>query len=262
MKKLIHSSNAMSPATDQIASVQPPDIVLQDIALAYRNVVAIEGLSGRFVHGSLTAIVGTNGAGKTTLLKGLLGLMRPAQGRIQCPWTSREMAYLSQASEIDRRFPITVADFVAVGLWRRVGGLRAVNRPLKQSIRDAVIAVGLQDFEQAWINDLSGGQFQRVRFARLLVQDAPVVLLDEPFAGIDSPTVLDLLHLIDQWHAASKTVITVLHDLELVKAYFPNTLVLSGKKFFWDQTEQSLSAFEQSNREQRRLPGPSSRSFS
>jgi zinc/manganese transport system ATP-binding protein len=224
------------------------DIVLHELSLGYRDTVAISGLTGKFAHKSLTAVVGPNGGGKTTLLKGLLGLVRPIQGRIECPWPSRAMAYLSQANEVDRGFPVTVSDFVALGLWNRIGSLRAVKRPLKQCIDDAIAAVGLQGFEHAWISDLSGGQFQRVRFARLLLQDAPVVLLDEPFAGVDTPTVEILLQIVARWHSASKTVIAVLHDLEIARQHFPRTLVLANRALSWGETPESLAVLEASGR--------------
>lgn len=237
-----HSSSCALPFSGGGAGGPSTDIVLHGVALGYRNAVAISGLSGRFAQGSLTAIVGPNGAGKTTLLKGLLGLVRPTQGWMECRWPARAMAYLSQTNEVDRGFPITVSDFVALGLWNRVGSLRAVGRPFRQCIADAIAAVGLQGFEHTWISGLSGGQFQRVRFARVLVQDAPVVLLDEPFAGIDTPTVEDLLRLIARWHAEAKTVVTVVHDLELVRAHFPRTLALAGHGLSWGETPESLNA--------------------
>lgn len=217
-------------------------LVLHDVCVGYRGGAVLAGVTGRFAPGSLTAIVGPNGAGKTSLLKGMLGLLPLRQGRIECRHPRQAIAYLAQANEVDRGFPVSVEDFVALGLWSRIGGFGAVTRPLARCVHDAITAVGLQGSERAWIGELSGGQFQRVRFARLLVQDAPVVLLDEPFAGIDAATVSDLLRLIADWHAQGKTVIAVLHDLDLVRGHFPVTVALAGRLLAWGATHRSLAA--------------------
>ena len=231
-----NSSAANSPAED------PHGLVLHDVCIGYRGGAVLSGVTGRFGPGSLTAIVGPNGAGKTSLLKAMLGLLPLRQGRVECRHPRRAIAYLAQAIEVDRGFPVTVEDFAALGLWPRIGGFGAVTRPLARRVRDAIAAVGLHGSERAWIGELSGGQFQRVRFARLLVQDAPVVLLDEPFAGIDAATVSDLLRLIAGWHAQGKTVIAVLHDLDLVRGHFPQTLALAGRALAWGATPQALAA--------------------
>ncbi|WP_435476651.1 metal ABC transporter ATP-binding protein [Variovorax sp. GB1P17] len=217
-------------------------VILHEVTLGYRSGAVVDGISGRFPPASMTAVVGPNGAGKTTLLKGVLGLIPLRKGAVECAHPRRAMAYLAQASEVDQGFPVTVEDFVAVGLWTRIGGLGAVTPPLAQRVRDAIAAVGLHGSEEAWIGELSGGQFQRVRFARLLAQDAPIVLLDEPFSGIDAPTVADLLRLIAGWHVQGKTIIAVLHDLDLVRAHFPQTLALAGRVLAWGDTAQALRA--------------------
>ena len=230
-------------------------LALHDVCLGYRGGAVLTGVTGRFAPGSLTAIVGPNGAGKTSLLKGMLGLIPLRRGRVAPTHGRQAIAYLAQASEVDRGFPVSVEDFAALGLWPRIGGLGAVTRPLARQVRDAIAAVGLHGSERAWIGELSGGQFQRVRFARLLVQDAPVVLLDEPFAGIDAATVSDLLRLIAGWHAQGRTVIAVLHDLDLVREHFPLTLALAGRALAWGATPQALMALADTL-DQARAPAP------
>ncbi len=192
----------------------------------------------------MTAIVGPNGAGKSTLLKGLLGLLRPLRGTVESRYPQSALGYLAQASEIEPQFPVRVEDFVAVGLWTRIGGLRAVSRTLARRVDEAIVAVGLQDQASHWIGELSGGQFQRMRFARLLAQDPSVILLDEPFSGVDEPTVLTLLQLIHAWHAQGRTVIAVLHDRQLVRTHFPQTLVLAERVLAWGATRSALDAQE------------------
>lgn len=219
-----------------------PALGLQHVTLGYRGVPAVVDVNGRFPAGSLTAIVGPNGGGKTTLLKGLLGLLRPQRGRIVCAEPHSAIAHLAQRSEVDPTFPITVADFVAIGLWSVTGSLQGVTRPQALKVASALRDVGLDGAGGRWVSELSGGQFQRMRFARLLVQDAPVVLLDEPFAGVDEGTVEALLRLVVAWHGRGRTVIAVLHDRERVRRHFPLTLALDRRVLGWGETATTLAA--------------------
>lgn len=216
------------------------DLALHDVSLGYGTALAVQGADGRFAQGSLTAIVGPNGGGKSTLLKGLLGLMRPLRGTIESRHPRSALGYLAQAGEVDPQFPVSVEDFVAVGLWPRIGCLRRTPPSLAGRVGQAMAAVGLQGMQSRWIGELSGGQFQRMRFARLLAQDPPVVLLDEPFAGIDEPTAAALLQLVHAWHAQGRTVIAVLHDREMVREHFPRTLALAGRVLAWGDTRSVL----------------------
>jgi zinc/manganese transport system ATP-binding protein len=187
--------------------------------------------------GSLTAIVGPNGAGKSTLLKGITGRLRPLKGRIEiADGLKRSMAYLPQHAAIDRTFPITAFELAALGLWPRLGAFRDVGRAERERVVQAMAAVGLEGFEPRTLDRLSGGQLQRVLFARVLVQDSPLVLLDEPFASIDAKTTADLMDLIERWHNEQRTVLTVLHDLDLVRERFPNVLVLAREVIAWGET--------------------------
>ena len=173
----------------------------------------------------MTAIVGPNGAGKSTLLKALLGLAPRIEGRIEC--TARRIAYLPQQAEIDRSFPISVLDTVLLGRWSRFGAFGKAAKADMHDAQHAIESVGLAGFERRPIDTLSVGQFQRVLFARLLLQDADLVLLDEPFAAIDSKTVADLMDVIRRWRSEKRTVIAVLHDLDQVRRDFPNSLLLA-----------------------------------
>src|SRR5208283_3582219 len=187
-------------------------LVLRDLTLTYERHPAVHHLSGALARGSLTAFVGPNGAGKSTLLKGIVGQMRPAEGIIERVDLSRGgIAYLPQHAEIERRFPISVIDTVLLGHWRRIGWAGAANEAMREAARKALAAVGLDGFERRPIETLSVGQFQRVLFARLIVQDAELILLDEPFAAVDWRTSEDLLHLVEGWHRERRTVAAVLH---------------------------------------------------
>jgi zinc/manganese transport system ATP-binding protein len=220
------------------------DLILRNVSFGYGAALAVREMSGQFASGSMTAIMGPNGGGKTTLLKGLLGLLRPLRGTVESRHPRSALGYLAQASEVEPEFPISVEDFVAVGLWSRIGGLRAVPPTLASRVAEAIAAVGLQDRASRWIGELSGGQFQRMRFARLLAQDPAMVMLDEPFAGVDERTTAALLRLIHGWHAQGKTLIAVLHDQELVRAHFPQTLLLAGQVLAWGDTCRVLSGPE------------------
>ena len=218
-------------------------ISFDNVTLGYDRHPAVHHLRGTILSGSLTAVVGPNGAGKSTLLKGITGALTPLSGRIDIGGLPRErVAYLPQAADIDRSFPISVFDLVAMGLWKRRGLFGGIGRSDWVLISEAMSAVGLTGFENRPIGTLSGGQMQRALFARLLLQDAPVILLDEPFTALDSRTVTDLVDIISRWHAEERTVIAVLHDLELVRGHFPDALLLAREPVAWGPTAEALSA--------------------
>jgi len=217
-------------------------VSLHDLTLAYRRHPAVHHLHGEFASGSLTAVVGPNGAGKSTLLNALAGLVEPSAGQINlAPMRNPRVAYLPQQAQIDRSFPITVLDVVMLGHWAAIGSWRGVKRQQQVAAVHALGAVGLAGFEQRVIAELSAGQFQRVLFARVLLQDAPLILLDEPFAAIDARTTVDLLQVVHRWHAESRTVIAVLHDIEQVREHFPQTLLLAREAIAWGPTASVLT---------------------
>lgn len=217
-------------------------LAFQNLTLGYDRHPAVHHLSGEIGEGSLLAIVGPNGAGKSTLLKGIVGALRPLGGKIsRNGFAARDVAYLPQIAEIDRSFPISVFDLVAMGLWKRAGLLGGIGNGDAQKIAEAIQAVGLRGFEDRAIGTLSGGQMQRALFARLLLQDARVILLDEPFASLDSKTVSDLLELVHRWHGEKRTVVAVLHDFDLVKQHFPESLLLAREPVAWGKTAEALS---------------------
>ena len=220
-----------------------PLLAFHDLTLGYDRHPAIHHLDGPVAAGSLTAIVGPNGSGKSTLLKGMVGILRPLGGRIDKDGLKpTDIAYLPQLSEIDRSFPASVADLVALGLWGRRGMLGRITRADRAAIDQALEIVGLAGFQARGIDTLSGGQMQRALFARVLLQDARLILLDEPFNAIDTRTVRDLVGVIHGWHGEGRTVLTVLHDLVLVRADFPKTLLLARRPVAWGRTQDVLKA--------------------
>lgn len=216
-------------------------LTFRDLTLGYSDHPAVHHLNGAVTQGSLTAIVGANGSGKSTLMKGIVGVLAPMDGAsIAAPGT--RIAYLPQQSELDRTFPARVVDLVSMGLWPKRGLLRRHTAQDKAAVKQALTQVGLAGFEERPIDTLSGGQLQRALFARVLVQDADIILLDEPFNAIDARTVVDLVALIKHWHAEKRTVAVVVHDLDLVRAHFPETLLLARRPVAWGPTADVLTA--------------------
>ena len=209
-------------------------IILHDVTLRHGARVIVSGLSGQFAPGSLTALIGANGAGKTTVLRAIVGLHPVASGDIDPGGLKpSQIALLPQGSHMDRTFPITCRDVVALGSVG-LGAFRPMTRSSLAATDAALARVGLQDVGGRPIQALSAGQFQRVLFARTIVQDAALILLDEPFTSVDAATTRVLLSVIQDWHAQGRTVIAVLHDLDLVRRHFPHTLLLAGAVGHWD----------------------------
>lgn len=216
-----------------------PVLSFTDLTLGYDRHPAVHHLSGDVARGSLTAVVGPNGSGKSTLMKGIVGVLAPLGGAVRVAPDTR-IAYLAQQSEIDRTFPARVIDLVRLGLWTKRGLLGRYDATDRANCRSALSAVGLAGFEERPLDTLSGGQLQRALFARVLVQDADLILLDEPFNAIDSRTVADLVALIRAWHGQQRTVMVVAHDLDLVRRHFPETLILSRRMIAWGETAKVL----------------------
>jgi zinc/manganese transport system ATP-binding protein len=218
-------------------------IKFRDVTLGYDRHPAVHHLNGEVVQGALLAVVGPNGAGKSTLFRGLAGILKPLSGSIDLGGLDiRDIAYLPQSVDIDRTFPISVFDLVGTGLWRTTGFFGGMGKAAREKITQALAAVGLNGFENRSIGTLSGGQMQRMLFARALLQDARLIVLDEPFNAIDAKTSADLLALVKRWHGEGRTVLAALHDMDLVRAHFPETLLLARGPVAWGLTAQVLTA--------------------
>ena len=218
-------------------------IKFQNVTLGYDRHPAVHHLNGEVASGALVAVIGPNGAGKSTLFRGLAGILKPLAGSIHLGGLDiKDIAYLPQTADIDRTFPISVYDFVGTGLWRRTGFFGGMGKAAREKIAQALAAVGLNGFENRSIGTLSGGQMQRMLFARVLLQDARLIVLDEPFNAIDAKTSADLLALVKRWHGEGRTVLAALHDMELVRNHFPETLLLARGPVAWGATADVLTA--------------------
>lgn len=223
------------------AQASPEALRLTDLALAYQGREVVSGVSGRFAPGRLTAIIGPNGAGKSSLLAAIMGRLSPSAGHIDLPSALRaHLAWLPQQAQIERSVPMHVADVVALGLWRELGPFGGLRADQRQRVQAALDAVGLGAQAERPVAALSAGQCQRMLFARVLVQDARLVLLDEPFNAVDEDTAADLMVIVRRWRDEGRTVIAVLHDLQLVRAAFDEVLWLNRRCLAWGPTAEVL----------------------
>ena len=218
---------------------------LDNLTVTYQAHPALHHVSGYFSPGSMTAVVGPNGSGKSTLLKAIAGLLPLHGGKIHgalsVNFAPKHIAYLPQFNAIDRSFPIDVRDCVLLGCWGSAGAWGSVATAMQARADVALRAVGLEGFERRSLDSLSGGQLQRAMFARMLVQDAQLLLLDEPFNAIDTKTCTDLLQLLRLWQRQQRTVIAVLHDQAQARQYFPETLLLAREVVSWGATKAVLT---------------------
>jgi zinc/manganese transport system ATP-binding protein len=215
-------------------------VTFSDFTLGYNSHPAVHHLNGVVKKGSLTAVVGANGSGKSTLMKGIVGVLKPMSGAHVVAGGTR-IAYLPQQSELDRSFPARVVDLVSLGLWPRRGLLGRHRPEDREAVAKAILAVGLEGFEKRPLDTLSGGQLQRALFARVLVQDADLILLDEPFNAVDAKTIGDLVALIKRWQGEKRTIMVVVHDLDLVRSHFPEALLLARQPIAWGDARAALA---------------------
>ncbi len=217
-------------------------IEFKNLTLGYNRHPAVHNLSARIAEGELLALVGPNGAGKSTLMKAILGHISPMEGKILFHGIAKQdIAYLPQASAVERSFPMTAFQFVSSGIWHECGITRRILKQDSERVHDALERVGLASFEKRTLDALSGGQFQRLLFARKLIQNARLVLLDEPFTGVDEQTIEDLMTLILGMNKTGATVIAVIHNRALVKQYFPKAMLLSRELIGFGDTESVLT---------------------
>jgi len=207
-------------------------ITVNELTVDYDGVTAIEDVNFAVRAEKLTAIVGPNGAGKSTLIKALLGLNPTRTGTISCFGTSpkqyrKDISYVPQRAQIDWEFPANVFDVVAMGLYGELGLLRRFSSAHKDRVHSALTDVDMADFTTRQISQLSGGQQQRVFLARSIVQDAELILLDEPFGGIDAKSEAVIVDILRRQKQNGKSIVAVHHDLSTVKDYFDDVILLN-----------------------------------
>ncbi|MFC0582531.1 metal ABC transporter ATP-binding protein [Micrococcoides hystricis] len=210
-----------------------PAVTVRDLSVAYRNNVALQHANLSVPTGSVFGIVGPNGAGKSTLLNGILGLIPTLHGSVKffdqpLRRVRKRVGYMPQNTSVDWDFPTTVKDVVLMGTYQRLGWFRRPGSAEKDIAGAAMERTGVADLAKRQIGQLSGGQRQRVFLARTLAQEADIVLLDEPFAGVDARTQAAIIDVLHGLRDEGKTVVMVHHDLGTIPQYCDHVALLNG----------------------------------
>lgn len=223
-------------------------LIVENLTIGYNRHPAVHHLSFFLKSGEPLLVVGPNGAGKSSLLKTLVGLEKPLEGKINffdettlAKIKRPALAYLPQISEINRQFPIKLKDFVALGFIPNLGFFKTQNKFHKQRVLNMLADFSLEKLAHAPIEQLSGGQLRRAEFVRLMLMDAPLIMLDEPFNALDASMIKVLLKLLKTWEKAGKTIIIVAHDWQRLKAFFPKTLLLAREVITFGKTDKVLT---------------------
>jgi len=231
------------------ADLGPAHLAVEGLSLRYGSQAspALDDLSFRVPEGTRVALVGPNGAGKSTLFKAMVGLLRPQEGRVLVhglPFGHDKdcVAYVPQREEVDWRFPVSVLDVVLMGRYARLGWFRRPGRADRAAAMDCLGRLGIGDLAGRPIGDLSGGQQQRVFLARALVQEPHILLLDEPFAGVDVTSQELVLDLLDDLRERRVTVIVATHDLQLAAERFEQVLLLNHRLLAFGPADEVFRA--------------------
>lgn len=219
---------------------------VRDLKVGYQEVLALEGITFTAECGRSVALIGPNGAGKSTLLKALAGLLRADGGSILWrgkPLTSssHEIAYLPQRGDVDWNFPITVRGLVEMGRFPNLGWWKKYSAHDEEIVERALTTMNLQDLQDRQISALSGGQQQRTFIARALAQEAHVLLLDEPFTGLDRPAQESLASLFKELAAEGRLLIASHHDLQTVKGNFDDVLLIRRNQVAYGEVEKAFT---------------------
>ena len=226
-------------------------IRIEHLSVSYKETLALKDISLVLQGPTITGIIGPNGAGKSTLLKSMLGII-PHEGHAfiddkEMKKSLKKVAYVEQKIHIDYNFPIKVKECVSLGLYPSIPLFHTLKAKHWKKVADALEIVGLSDYAERQISQLSGGQFQRVLIARCLVQEADYIFLDEPFAGIDSISEEIIMNTLRDLKKAGKTVLIVHHDLGKVPHYFDQVLLLNKELIAFGPTKET---FNQANLKQ------------
>jgi ABC-type Mn2+/Zn2+ transport system ATPase subunit len=222
------------------------ELVIDGLSVSYRNILALSGVSMATSCGNRVALIGPNGAGKSSLLKAIAGLVPRNAGEIRWRGTavrkwSREFAYLPQREEVDWSFPITVRGLVEMGRYPQTGWWRKFSEDDKRAVDAALDSLNLNDLQDRQIRELSGGQQQRAFRARALAQEAHVLLLDEPFTGLDRNAATLLGELLAELAKDGRLVIASHHDLVSARTLFDEVLVLNTKQVAFGAVSEVLT---------------------
>ncbi len=213
-------------------------VTISDLSVSYNGALALEAISFHVHGGERVAIVGPNGAGKSTLFKAMVGLLPTRAGRID---TGGEVGYVTQRSVVDWGFPVTVHDVVMMGRVGKIGWLRWQRASDREIVQRCLAQVGMGPFANRQISELSGGQQQRVFIARALAQEATILLMDEPFSGVDAPSQEAILEILDRLHDQGVTMLVSTHDLNLAVERFDRLALLNRRLIAYGEPRQVVT---------------------
>ncbi|MBM3487330.1 MAG: ATP-binding cassette domain-containing protein [Alphaproteobacteria bacterium] len=230
----MNAAVARSAALDDAASTAPA-LEVADLTVTYPNgLTALHDTSFTLGAGAIAALVGINGSGKSTLFKAIMGFVRPARGRVRlgghpAPEARRKglVSYVPQNEEVDWNFPVLVEDVVMMGRYGTMNFLRIPTREDRRQVEDALVRVGMEDFRKRQIGALSGGQRKRVFLARSLAQDARILLLDEPFTGVDVRTEVAIIEVLRALKAAGRLILVSTHNLGSVPDFCDQVVLIN-----------------------------------
>ncbi|MGV6839478.1 MAG: manganese/iron ABC transporter ATP-binding protein [Planktomarina sp.] len=213
-----------------------PGLSVRDVTVRYRNGhTALHDVSFDLPQGTITALVGVNGAGKSSLFKAIMGFAPIAKGdvrilghRVSEALRNNLVAYVPQSEDVDWDFPVLVEDVVMMGRYGHMGFLRRPKAADHAAVSSALVRVNMQDFRKRQIGELSGGQKKRVFLARALAQDGKVILLDEPFTGVDVKTEDQIIALLKDLRAEGRVMLVSTHNLGSVPEFCDRTVLVKG----------------------------------
>jgi ABC-type Mn2+/Zn2+ transport system ATPase subunit len=212
---------------------------VENLSVSYNGTYALQGVTFGVDAGERVAIVGPNGAGKSTLFKAMVGLIQPNAGTVQT--YGAELGYVTQRSAVDWSYPVTVHDVVMMGRIGKMGWFRW-QRPVDREIAQRSLReVGMLDYAGRQIAELSGGQQQRVFIARALAQEADIILMDEPFSGVDRPSQEAILEIMDELHSGGVTLLVSTHDLNLAVERFDRMALLNRQMIAFGPSREVIS---------------------
>jgi ABC-type Mn2+/Zn2+ transport system ATPase subunit len=222
---------------------EPARLDLEHVSVGYNSHLALSDITLLVPHGARVAVVGPNGAGKSTLFKVLVGLLPLRGGRVLIhglPLGHHQdcVAYVPQREEVDWHFPVTVADVVMMGRYRRLGWLRRPQKCDHRAVATSLEQMGIADLAGAPIGELSGGQQQRVFLARALAQEPHILLMDEPFTGVDAATQEAMLALLEHLQTQGVTLMVSTHDLNLATSRFERVILLNRRLVAYGPPDQ------------------------